>query len=323
VSITWVALRTLGSKAAGALSGAGSKGAGGRLASAGRTCNCFPGGTKVATATGATAIQQIRVGDRVWARDLTTGTSQLRRVSGLFHKQATRLLTITVAGTSIQVTPEHPFWSPGRGWVEAGQLRKGDRLLARDGRSLTITRISSRAVKATVYNFEVEGDHNYYITGAQLLVHNCPTGGGSGGGGASAGAGEGAETAAAVGRGARSSLQPVRAGEAGSYRSLSSRGVVGDQLTAHHMPQAALGFTSREEGGALVLQHSEHVLTRTYGVRGAQALAEDQGLSFRQVLAKDIWDIRSITGSRYNQGVLDLLDYYRTNFPELMAKGGQ
>jgi len=41
------------------------------------------------------------------------------------------------------------------------------------------------------------------------------------------------------------------------------------------------------------------------------------------VLAKDIWDIRSIAGSRYDQGLLDLLDDYRTNFPELMAKGGQ
>jgi len=174
------ALRTLGSKAAGALSGAGGKGAGGRLAKA--VCNCFPAGAKVATATGATPIQRIRVGDRVWARDLASGRSELRRVSGLFHKQATRLLAITVAGTSIQVTPEHPFWSPGKGWVLAGHLRTGDRLLARDGRTVTIAKIASRAVKVTVYNFEVEGDHNYYISTAQLLVHNCPVSGGTGGG---------------------------------------------------------------------------------------------------------------------------------------------
>ena len=145
-------------------------------------CNCFPAGAKVATATGATPIQRIRVGDRVWARDLASGRSELRRVSGLFHKQATRLLAITVAGTSIQVTPEHPFWSPGKGWVLAGHLRTGDRLLARDGRTVTIAKIASRAVKVTVYNFEVEGDHNYYISTAQLLVHNCAMRAGGGGG---------------------------------------------------------------------------------------------------------------------------------------------
>lgn len=32
----------------------------------------------------------------------------------------------------------------------------------------------SSARGQTVYNFEVAGDHNYYITDAQLLVHNCP-----------------------------------------------------------------------------------------------------------------------------------------------------
>jgi hypothetical protein len=31
---------------------------------------------------------------------------------------------------------------------------------------------------------------------------------------------------------------------------------------------------------------------------------------------------RSIAGTSYNSGLLDLIDYYQTNFPELMAKGG-
>jgi YD repeat-containing protein len=179
------ALRAVGSKAASALGNAASRGGGGssiggRLGKA--LCNCFPAGTIVATAAGAKAIQHIRVGDRVWARDLTTGKSQLRRVTGLFHKQATRLLTITIAGTTVRVTPEHPFWKPGKGWVLAGDLRSGDQLLTRDGRTLTITRISSRAANVTVYNFEVEGDHNYYVSTAQLLVHNCAVKAGGGAG---------------------------------------------------------------------------------------------------------------------------------------------
>jgi intein/homing endonuclease len=66
-------------------------------------------------------------------RDLTTGTSQLRRVSGLFSKRVDRVLRITTAGAVIRVTPEHPFVSPDKGWVDAGQVRTGDRLLACDG----------------------------------------------------------------------------------------------------------------------------------------------------------------------------------------------
>ena len=89
-------------------------------------------------------------------------------MTGLFHKQATRLLAITVAGTTIRVTPQHPFWSPGKGWVDAGHLRKGDELLTRDGRTLAITGIHGGAIHVTVYNFEVEGDHNCYIDGTAL-----------------------------------------------------------------------------------------------------------------------------------------------------------
>ena len=36
-----------------------------------------------------------------------------------------------------------------------------------------IAAINVRSGGQTVYNFGVSGDHNYYITDAQLLVHNC------------------------------------------------------------------------------------------------------------------------------------------------------
>ncbi len=188
-SLASKALGSLGSKVAGSLGKAASDEGGEASSLAGRAaravCNCFPAGTRVATATGAKAIQNIRVGDRVWARNLTTGSSQLRRVTGLFHKTADRLLTVTVAGAAIRVTPQHPFFAVDKGWTDAGHLEVGDRLLARDGRTMAVTRITSQAVRTTVYNFEVEGDHNYYITTAQLLVHNCPVGGGDTAGGAS------------------------------------------------------------------------------------------------------------------------------------------
>jgi hypothetical protein len=174
------------SRAGGEEAGASTGTLGGRVAKA--VCNCFPAGTKVATASGPKAIQRIRVGDRVWARDLTTGRSQLRQVAGLFSKRADRILRINVAGAVISVTPQHPFYSPDKGWVDAGHLQRGDQLLARDGRTLTIKAISSRATHTTVYNFEVEGDHNYYITSAQLLVHNCAAGGATGGAGKGAAA---------------------------------------------------------------------------------------------------------------------------------------
>jgi RHS repeat-associated protein len=199
-SLAGKALSSLGSKVASSLGRAASEEAGGSSSTIGRVaknlCNCFPAGAKVATADGLKPIQKIRVGDRVWARDLASGRSQLRQVTGLFHKHADRLLTISVAGAVIRVTPQHPFFSPDTGWVDAGHLKAGDRLLTRDGRVLAVKAVHARAVGVTVYNFEVAGDHNYYVSTAQLLVHNCDGISGSSAGDA---AGESAASGASKG----------------------------------------------------------------------------------------------------------------------------
>jgi hypothetical protein len=86
------------------------------------------------------------------------------------------------------------------------------------------------------------------------------------------------------------------------------------------MPQAAAKYTARGEGGALALPHVEHVLTRTYGVRGRAVARAEAGLSFRQVLARDIRDVRRIAGGKYNQGLRELIAYYRENFSDLIQK---
>lgn len=137
-------------------------------------CNCLVAGTTVQTAKGAKPIEDVRPGDQVWAKNLATGESELRPVTGLFQKQSTTLMTITLAsGATVVVTQEHPFMVDGEGWVLSGDLRVGDHLTKRDGGGLTIAAIESRTGSEKVYNFEVAGDHNYYITDAQLLVHNC------------------------------------------------------------------------------------------------------------------------------------------------------
>ncbi|WP_020669820.1 polymorphic toxin-type HINT domain-containing protein [Amycolatopsis nigrescens] len=137
-------------------------------------CNCFPAGTPVAVEFGEKAIEDISVGDKVWARELGGDQSRLRTVVGLFNKRAEQLLAISAGGVDLRVTPQHPFWVVNRGWIYAGNLKVGDKLQSLDGTRPTVTGIVSQALATTVYNFEVEGDHNYYITKAQLLVHNCP-----------------------------------------------------------------------------------------------------------------------------------------------------
>jgi len=65
----------------------------------------------------------------------------------------------------------------------------------------------------------------------------------------------------------------------------------------------------RDEGGATVMKHAHHMLTRTYGARGAIAKVADAGRSFREIVADDLWDMRRIGEQQYgdpsyfNQGI--------------------
>lgn len=79
---------------------------------------------------------------------------------------------------SFTVTPEHPFWQADtETWTLAGDLAVGDELLQRDGDRIAIVAVETleRAEPFTVYNFTVDGTHNYYATAVETLVHNCPT----------------------------------------------------------------------------------------------------------------------------------------------------
>ncbi|MEN3359623.1 MAG: hypothetical protein V7637_3605, partial [Mycobacteriales bacterium] len=129
-------------RAAGERGGGGSGDESGIPRSSDRPCNCFPAGTTVDTPDGPKRIEDVKVGDKVIAHDLTTGHDQVREVTGLFQKRADDLLTITTDGQQFQVTPQHAFWVPDRGWTISGTLRPGDHLLQRNGRILTITAIT-------------------------------------------------------------------------------------------------------------------------------------------------------------------------------------
>jgi intein/homing endonuclease len=69
----------------------------------------------------------------------------------------------------IKTTSVHPFYSDGN-WIEAGDLSIGDKILHVDGLEHTVKTIELNDEPVTVYNFEVDGTHNYFAEG--YLVHN-------------------------------------------------------------------------------------------------------------------------------------------------------
>ena len=102
------------------------------------------------------------------------------------------MLALTLAdGSTIRVTPEHPFWVDrgngfaGPGWLKAGELRVGDLLRTPSGVDATVVRMRYHVGQAVVYTLTVahdhtfwsesvpaSGDHDFFVGSAEVLVHN-------------------------------------------------------------------------------------------------------------------------------------------------------
>ena len=128
----------------------------------------------VATEDGQKAIEDIEVGDLVWATDTETCETALKEVVRLFRNETKEWIHLTVNGETITCTPEHPFYSPVKGWTNAIDLRAGDILVMLNGEYVVIEQVQYELLESpeTTYNFEVEDFHTYYAGDAEALVHN-------------------------------------------------------------------------------------------------------------------------------------------------------
>ena len=135
---------------------------------------CFVSGTIVSTASCSKNIEDIQVGDKVWATNPETGETELKEVTQLFRGQTDEWVHVFAGEEEIVCTPGHPFYSPEKGWISAGELRVGDVLVTLEGSSLIIDRIYREQLETleTTYNFEVDDFHTYYVSETGLLVHN-------------------------------------------------------------------------------------------------------------------------------------------------------
>ncbi len=133
---------------------------------------CFVAGTKVSTKEGFKNIEDVIVGDKVYSYDEAKKSTVLNNVVNVFKRTSHALVKIFAGKDTLQATPEHPFYT-NKGWLDAGKLKRGLKILVLSGALLTVDSISAKDTIATVYNFEVENTHSYYVGKEKLLVHNA------------------------------------------------------------------------------------------------------------------------------------------------------
>ncbi|WP_310484914.1 polymorphic toxin-type HINT domain-containing protein, partial [Chamaesiphon sp. VAR_48_metabat_403] len=134
---------------------------------------CFVAGTEIQTINGTKNIEDIHVGDWVLSDDPNTvGEIEYKQVLQTFVKDTTNLVDIYIDGEKITTTEEHPFWVPDVGWVAAKDLHAGTLLQTKTESWLDVDRVEKHGGLTTVYNFEVQGFHTYFVSDLGLLVHN-------------------------------------------------------------------------------------------------------------------------------------------------------
>ena len=118
-------------------------------------------------------VQDIRAKDKVLALNEKTGEERYSVVKQTFILEADEIYELTYEdGTLVETTWNHPFYVHGKGWTKAENLVAGDVSRTERNGSLKMTRVRVLERAETVYNFEVEEDHNYYVSEAGVLVHN-------------------------------------------------------------------------------------------------------------------------------------------------------
>ena len=136
--------------------------------------SCFVAGTPVLTEDGDKPIEDVTVGDYVWAWDEATGTTELKQVVETYVNETSELTHIFVNGEEIVATPTHLFYCPVKGWTDAAHLRAGDILVLVNGEYVVVEKIQHELLEnpVKVYNFQVQDYHTYYVAESGVLVHN-------------------------------------------------------------------------------------------------------------------------------------------------------
>jgi hypothetical protein len=132
--------------------------------------DCFAKGTPVWTRRGMVPIDEVRVGELVYSRDMDTGKVGLQTVTRTTARPPTRMVAVTVGGETVEATLGHPLRVRGRAWVMARDLQAGDEVKTFAG-FRKVERVEPRPA-AEAFCLELADNNTFFVTGKKILVHD-------------------------------------------------------------------------------------------------------------------------------------------------------
>lgn len=141
------------------------------------TC-CFVAGTQVLTENGYKNIEDIKLGEKLRAKNIQTGQHDWKPVTRVFIEPDRQIFEIKLKGVDgyeqkIQTTDDHPFYVADQGWRATVELNIGDNIETDGYGLMEVINVTDLQRIDLTYNFTVKDFHTYYVTKKNVLVHNC------------------------------------------------------------------------------------------------------------------------------------------------------
>lgn len=139
---------------------------------------CFAAGTPVLTPNGSVAIENLKAGDLVLARDENNLEGALEpKVIEKVHRNEAEIVELRIQGQTLRTTAPHPVFVHGKGWTPVGELSPGDKLSTSSQDWIEVEGIEFTRQVEPVYNFRVADFHTYFVQSKAwdfgVWVHNA------------------------------------------------------------------------------------------------------------------------------------------------------
>lgn len=130
------------------------------------------GSTQIKTNNGYSKLEDIKAGDLVACYDITNSKQIYNRVSGVDNVCLKKYVQITTNNQQIiKVAAEHRFYIPtSDAWISAEDLVEYPAFMKLINPNIEEIRLVNEELE--VIRISVEGNHNFYITDHDILVHN-------------------------------------------------------------------------------------------------------------------------------------------------------
>lgn len=137
----------------------------------GKAYGCFSSETNVLTELGFKSIQTIRIGTKVWTKNIKTQQKSLQSIIKTSIRNTEYIIYIYIQSNFIKCSPDHPFFTSD-GWKIACELTCNDKLINFEGNIEYIEKIEKKKESQLVYNLLVAENENYFVGNSKILVHN-------------------------------------------------------------------------------------------------------------------------------------------------------